>query len=232
MVIKMTDVLRESIRKLKEEDSPAAAEAKKRGLEYASFGRWKDPKTGKVVAKTGDGGSKLVDASSDDTGDSGDSGDSGAEESKPEIPNVKFSDSGVRIMQKYAKGNPEAEQYLDHAERLLRGRPSPGTLRQGERAMQKAYDILKNSAGKSAPKPETPIRTVHDFSRDVDDILNARRTIRDPEFHDVLDQIEDLASTANIGMTDAGNPRNQSIGRKAMQQADDLMAQAKKKWHL
>lgn len=81
MTIKLTNVLRESIRRLEEEDSPAAREAKKKGLEYASFGRWKNPKTGKVVAQTADGGAKLIPFKGDSEG-SGD-GDMSAQDADP-----------------------------------------------------------------------------------------------------------------------------------------------------
>ena len=37
---------------LLERPSKAAQRAKAQGLKYASFGRWEDPSTGKVVAKT------------------------------------------------------------------------------------------------------------------------------------------------------------------------------------
>lgn len=42
-------------------ESKASEEAHKRGLEYAGWGgQWKDPSTGKVVAKSVDGGARLV----------------------------------------------------------------------------------------------------------------------------------------------------------------------------
>ena len=43
-----------------ERPSKAAKAAKAKGLKYASFGRWKDPSTGKVVAKTDGEGSNAV----------------------------------------------------------------------------------------------------------------------------------------------------------------------------
>lgn len=61
----LRQIIREEVNRLREEDSPAAQKAKQQGLEYASFGRWKDPKTGKVVAKTASNGSKLVPYNSD-----------------------------------------------------------------------------------------------------------------------------------------------------------------------
>lgn len=49
-------------------ESEASEEAKRQGLEYASFGRWKDPSTGKVVAKTVDGRLVSVQGQEDDSG--------------------------------------------------------------------------------------------------------------------------------------------------------------------
>ena len=43
-----------------ERPSKAAKAAKAKGLKYASFGRWKDPSTGKVVAKKDGEGSTAV----------------------------------------------------------------------------------------------------------------------------------------------------------------------------
>ena len=47
------------------EESDASKDAKRRGLEYASFGRWKDPKSGKVVAQTVNGKLQMVSGESD-----------------------------------------------------------------------------------------------------------------------------------------------------------------------
>ena len=51
------NTLKRLINEIINEESEAAAKAKKQGLEYASFGRWKDKK-GNIVAKTENG--KLV----------------------------------------------------------------------------------------------------------------------------------------------------------------------------
>ena len=45
---------------LLERPSKAAEKAKAAGLKYASFGRWEDPGTGKVVAKTKGSGDSAV----------------------------------------------------------------------------------------------------------------------------------------------------------------------------
>ena len=102
-------------------EGKASDEAHKRGLESAGWGRWRDPKSGKVVAKTVDGGSKqerlepmsLDDDSVGDAPVSGEEPKSTVTDSPARRPGEKDPKGGkkggktyIEIME--AVGNPAA----------------------------------------------------------------------------------------------------------------------------
>ena len=104
---------------LTERPSKAAKAAKAKGLKYASFGRWKDPSTGKVVAKTDGEGSTavLIPVKSDDMKGGGKVSPSSKSKKKakasqkdtPEIPDKPKKDDGL----KRKEISPDKMQRLD-----------------------------------------------------------------------------------------------------------------------
>ena len=100
--MKMTKIVRRLM------ESSTADQAKQMGLVYAGYGRWRDPQTGKIVARTQDG--QLVKI--DDDGASGASmgvpqtgPDAGGGMATNDVPSIPVMDKGLSKLMSQAGGD-------------------------------------------------------------------------------------------------------------------------------
>lgn len=105
-MIRLTDILNDSY--LPEEESDASKRAKQMGLIYKGFGRWADPKSGKVTHKTDSG--RLVPVGQDKP-DTGAAGGGGQQPPSGQAPSSAAPDSGDGPQGRETSPEPEPGDY-------------------------------------------------------------------------------------------------------------------------